>query len=181
MFLGSARHSPALHCLSTIMATVNPPQPNPAGLDLANLASQLREDGVAFSDPAAADPVLDADIVGALAQVRGGERAGVVVVDAAPAGPAQLRDAAKDLQLETGLDTVIVRSPNLAIAVSGELTRAQVERGQAAMAVEPDYAAGVREFYGAADGFSVPWGVAGVLGVVAAAAVALASVRAARR
>lgn len=164
------------------MATVNPPQPNPAGLDLANLASQLRGDRVAFSDSAAADPVLEADIVGALAQVRGGERAGVVVVvDAAPAGPAQLRDAAKDLQLETGLDTVIVRSPNLAIAVSGELTRAQVERGQAAMAVEPDYAAGVREFYGAADGFSVPWGVAGVLGVVAAAAVALASVRAARR
>lgn len=180
MFLGSARHSPVLHCLSTIMGTVTPAQ-NPAILDLANLAEQLRGDGVAFRDPAAADPVLEADIAEALARAPGGSSAGVVVVDATPAGPAQLRDAAQDLQLATGLDTVIVRTPDLAIAVSGELTRAQVERGQAAMAVQPDYAAGVREFYGAADGFSVPWGLVGALAVFAAAAVVAATVAAARR
>lgn len=163
------------------MVTMTASQPNPAGLDLPGLAAQLREDGVAFGDPAAVDPGLEADIAGALGQVRGGERVGVVVVDATPAGPAHLRDVAQDLQLETGLDTVIVRTPNLAIGVSEELTRAQVERGQAAMAVQPDYAAGVGDFYAAADGLSVPWGLAGALTLLTAVAVVLATARAAHQ
>lgn len=169
----------------------------------ADLAAQLEADGVALGPGVGrtvADPAFQAglrsDLEAALKDVgapAGGgsagqtdstgavdpeETAGIVVLEDTPDHVPALRDLAQDLQSETGLDTVIVRSPGVAIATSDELSRAQIERGQRAMVAEPDYAQGVRDFFGEAEGFSVPWGLVAACFVVAIAGVVVAVVAA---
>ena len=74
------------------------------------------------------------------------ENHGVVVLEHTPPHIPNVRDLAQDLANETGIDTVIVRTPDVAIAVSSSLTRAQVEQGERARVAQPDYGDGLRAF-----------------------------------
>lgn len=162
------------------------PSPSSAGLDLDTLSAQLREDGVAIDVSASVDTATDGalrtSLVDALAGSAGSDLgdAGVVVVGPGQGSGPELRDAAQDLQLATHLDTVMIRTPNASIAVSDDLTRAQIERGQRAMVSQPDYAQGVADFAGAAADFSVPWGLVAFLALAAIVATVLATALAVR-
>lgn len=136
-----------------------------------SLAEQLRDSGAAFSREGegaaqtreALEHLLD-------------DATGIVILDHTPEHVPQLRDLAQDLANETGLDTVIVRTPHVAIGVSDTLTRAEVEEGQRAMAAQPDPVAGLTEFYAASQSLNVPWGMFTVGVVVVAAIIILATV-----
>ena len=146
---------------------------------LDSLAAQLRQDGIALGDVAGPQDQLRADLARALAEAPG--EAGVVVLDATPLHGAQLRDLAQDLQIETGLDTVLIRTPHLAIGVSEDYTRAQIEHAQRAMVAEPDYGTGVAQFFATAESFALPWGTVGLVVAVVVALIIATSVLASRR
>lgn len=98
----------------------------PQGVDVPDLAEQLAEDSVAFTNPVlAGDPGAQAD---AQASLRDGD--GVAVVDVAGGSPADYRDVAQELQDATGLDTVIVQSPGTISVVSDSWSRAEIESAQ---------------------------------------------------
>lgn len=139
--------------------------PGPAGLDIAALAEALRGSDVVFHPAAPQDPVFEADLAAAVAAASN-TRAGdvdLVVLDHTPPMIADLRDAAQDLLMAGDAETVLIRTPNVAIGVSDTLTRAEIEVGERVMAAEPDYVAGVRAFVDTAEGFTVQWGVVGAL------------------
>lgn len=121
--------------------------------NFATLARQLRESGAAFEH----EGEETAQVREALGQVLD-DATGIVLLDHTPEHVPQLRDVAQDLANETGLDTVIVRTPHVAIGVSDALTRAEVEEGQRAMVAQPDPVAGLADFYAASGAFTVPWG-----------------------
>lgn len=109
-----------------------------ADIDVSSLIHQLREDNIALE---VANEGLEKHIADALP-----ENHGVVVLEHTPPHIPNVRDLAQDLANETGIDTVIVRTPDVAIAVSNSLTRAQVEQGERAMVAQPDYGDGLRAF-----------------------------------
>ncbi len=109
-----------------------------ADIDVSSLVHQLREDNIALE---VANEGLEKHIADALP-----ENHGVVVLEHTPPHIPNVRDLAQDLANETGIDTVIVRTPDVAIAVSSSLTRAQVEQGERAMVAQPDYGDGLRAF-----------------------------------
>lgn len=144
--------------------------------EVNNLAAQLADDGVAFGTENPVNEQLQRDLLSALAEVAPTPtgRAGMIVLEQTGQPAGELRDLAQDVKAMTDFDTVIVRTPAATAAVSDTLTRAQVEKAQYALIVEPDYAAGVRAFGAEADSFAVPWGlVAGVLLLLVASAAAL--------
>nr|VDG63622.1 Uncharacterised protein [Streptococcus thermophilus] len=149
--------------------------------DLDQLSAQLRDGRVAFGTENPANEALGADLRGAMGNIATSEAAevgemGVVVLETTPERPGDLRDIAQDLQNATGLDTVVVRTPQSAAAVSDSLSRAEIESGQLAMVAEPDYAVGLEAFAAEAGGFAVPWSVVGVVLAVIVAAAVLATV-----
>ncbi|MCQ4627140.1 hypothetical protein KBX17_04855 [Corynebacterium sp. CCUG 65737] len=130
--------------------------------DLDALSAQLRDGRVAFGTDNPANESLAADLTRAMGNIDAAGAAdvgdiGVVVLETTPERPGDLRDIAQDLQNVTGLDTVVVRTPNSAAAVSNSLSRAEIESGQLAMVGEPDYAVGLEAFAAEADGFAPPW------------------------
>ncbi len=153
---------------------------NPEDIDVAALLGQLAQSSVAFGTANPANERLGADLQGALhkegADVLGD--AGIVVLEQTPAHIPDLRDLAQDIAIGSDLDTVIVRTPHVAIGVSDTLTRAQIERGQRAMVAQPDYAVGLDAFVAEASEFGIAWGgvmgafLAGVVAVVGASAAA---------
>lgn len=149
----------------------------PSDIDLDALATQLSERGVAFGTPNPVNEALGADLRRAIdtVQQQGMGPVGYVVLETTPERPGDLRDIAQDLQIATGLDTVVVRTPRTTAAVSDSLTRAEVESGQFALISEPDYAAGLEAFAAEAGGFSIPWVAAGALIIAVLAAVAIAT------
>ena len=139
---------------------------DPSAPNFDSLRAQLIDDAVAFDTGNPANLALEADLLGAVADVNAGEAGpagpvGIVVLGQAGQPAGALRDLAQDLKdataTEAGFDTVIVRSPAATAAVSDSLTRAQVEKGQYALISEPNYAAGVRAFAAEADAFTIPW------------------------
>lgn len=154
----------------------------PEDVDVAALAAQLRGDGVAFGTENPVNAELGPALTQVLGEVRPGVDGpvGVVVLEHTPDHLADVRDIAHDVADAAGYDTVIVRTPHAAVGVSESLTRAQVERGQAAMVSESDYPEGLRAFAEAAEGFSVNW-VAVLVVVVVVLAVAAAGAFAAAR
>ncbi|MBA1835665.1 MULTISPECIES: DUF6676 family protein [Corynebacterium] len=142
---------------------------------LEELVSQLASSSVAFGTDNPVNAELGPALEDALAEANL-DPAGMIVLEQTPPVIADLRDLAQDAAAETGLDTVLVRTPQVAVGVSDSLTRAQVERGERAMVAEPDYVAGVHAFADAANGFSLNWPlvVAAVLVVLAAVAAAAA-------
>ncbi|MEH0146137.1 DUF6676 family protein [Corynebacterium sp. Q4381] len=144
--------------------------------NFATLADQLRASGAAFGR----EEEGSAQVREAMGQVLD-SATGIVLLDHTPEHVPQLRDLAQDLANETGLDTVIVRTPHVAIGVSDTLSRAEVEEGQRAMAAQQDPVAGLADFYAASSAFSVPWGAFAVAVTVAVALIIAATVAATRR
>ncbi|SER49022.1 Rv1476 family membrane protein [Corynebacterium cystitidis] len=124
-----------------------------------SLAQQLRHDGVAFSSNNPANWILEESLleVGQTVTHEGFPQVGVVVLEGHDLHGAQLRDLAQDLNLATGIDTIIVRAPHATAAVSDSFTRSELEAGQLAMESQVDYAAGLLEFSGVVQNFSIPW------------------------
>lgn len=146
----------------------------PAGIELDVLAYQLRNGGIAFGAGAESDAKLAEQLAGAIDEAApnaglGTEQVGVVVLGHTPAPAPDIRDVAQDLQRATGLDTVLVRTPDVVIGVSEKFTRAQVEIGERAMASQHDYASGVATFLRAAGDFEPAWLPLGLLAVVVVA------------
>ena len=148
-----------------------------------DLVSQLDSSAVAFGT----DNPVNAELGAALretlanADTAGFDPVGIIVLEQTPPVVADLRDLAQDAAAETGLDTVLVRTPHAAIGVSDSLTRAQVERGERAMVAQRDYPAGVDAFVDAATSFSVNWPLVTAVSLLVLAVAALAAAHAARR
>ena len=147
---------------------------------LEELVSQLASSSVAFGTDNPVNAELGPALEDALAEANL-DPAGMIVLEQTPPVIADLRDLAQDAAAETGLDTVLVRTPQVAVGVSDSLTRAQVERGERAMVTEPDYVVGVNAFTDAANSFSVNWPLAVAVVVLALAAVAAVTAFSARR
>lgn len=149
----------------------------PADIDMHSLAGQLAGDGIAFATDNPANGPLEQHLSATLESLPAGDlgQIGFVVLEQTPAQPADLRDVAQDLATETGLGTVIVRTPQASGAASDAASRAQVERGQRAMMAQPDYGEGLRAFAGAAQGGVWNWPAVGALVLVAVAVVAAVS------
>lgn len=147
---------------------------------LEELVSQLSSSSVAFGTDNLVNAELGPALEDALAEANL-DPAGMIVLEQTPPVLADLRDLAQDAAAETGLDTVLVRTPQVAVGVSDSLNRAQVERGERAMAAEPDYVAGVHAFADAANLFSVNWPLVVAAVLVVLAAVAAAAAFSARR
>lgn len=147
---------------------------------LEELVSQLASSSVAFGTDNPVNAELGPALQAALADASL-DPAGMIVLEQTPPVIADLRDLAQDAAAETGLDTVLVRTPQVAVGVSDSLNRAQVERGERAMAAEPDYVAGVHAFADAANLFSVNWPLVVAAVLVVLAAVAAAAAFSARR
>lgn len=144
-----------------------------ADIDVSSLANQLQADNVALEN---ADPQLEEHVARALP-----EDHGLVILEHTPQHIPDVRDLAQDLAIETGIDTIIVRTPNVAIAVSDSLTRAQVEQGERAMVAQPDYGDGIRAFLSASAQTQPVWPLIAAAICVAAAFVIAASWRASAR
>lgn len=147
---------------------------------LEDLVSQLASSPVAFGTDNLVNAELGPALQAALADASL-DTAGMIVLEQTPPVIADLRDLAQDAAAETGLDTVLVRTPQVAVGVSDSLNRAQVERGERAMVAEPDYVAGVHAFADAANGFSLNWPLVVAAVLVVLAAVAAAAAFSARR
>ena len=147
---------------------------------LEELVSQLASSSVAFGTDNPVNAELGPALEDALAEANL-DPAGMIVLEQTPPVIADLRDLAQDAVAETGLDTVLVRTPQVAVGVGDSLTRAQVERGERAMVAEPDYVVGVNAFTDAANSFSVNWPLAVAVVVLALAAVAAVTAFSARR
>ncbi|ART21323.1 hypothetical protein CBE89_07345 [Corynebacterium striatum] len=125
----------------------------PKEVDLANLSGQLRQDGVAFSNPRIANDLeIQEEIIKSLHPDHG-----IAVVDSFSASAADARDIAQDLQLATGLDTVIVQTPTHVSAVSDSLTRANIEAAERAIPRGLDQTSVLEQFYSGTDHFAVHW------------------------
>ena len=150
---------------------------------LEELVSQLASSPVAFGTDNPVNAELGPALEAALSDASTDAFApvGMIVLEHTPPVIADLRDLAQDAAAETGLDTVLVRTPHVAVGVSDSLTRAQVERGERTMGAEPDYVAGVHAFADAANAFSVNWPLTVAVVVVVLAAVAAAAAFSARR
>lgn len=126
----------------------------PAGVDVDDIAEQLSDDGVAFSNPELAlDDALQEPIAASLHPDHG-----VAVVDVFPEKIPDLRDLATTLQDRTGLDTVILQAPMKVSVVSDSYDRAAIEAAEDSLPTGLDQVTLVNDFYATADGFSVPWG-----------------------
>ena len=146
---------------------------------LEELVSQLASSSVAFGTDNPVNAALGPALEDALAEANL-DPAGMIVLEQTPPVIADLRDLAQDAAAETGLDTVLVRTPQVAVGVSDSLTRAQVERGEQTMVAEPDYVVGVHAFADAANTFSVNWPLTVAVVVLVLAVVATAAALSAR-
>ncbi len=96
---------------------------------------------------------------------------GVVVLDDHPAQATDLRNLAQDLQLSTGLDTVIVRSPFSGAVVSDIHSRAELESAQYAFLGNPDVPGATHVFIDHVAAAGASWPVFATLVVLAVFAV----------
>lgn len=134
----------------------------PADVDIDAIAGQLASAPVAFGSQNPINEQLGHDIADAIGRVDSANAGdlgsvGVVVLEHTPPHVPDVRDIAQDVANASGLDTVVVRTPHVAVGVSDTLSRAEVEQGQRAMVAEPDYARGLEAFAEASNAFSVPW------------------------
>ena len=148
----------------------------PESVNLSDLSEQLLVDGVALERESDA---LHQDLIAArdYATSRGVGELGIAVLDAPPARLADMRDIAQELARDTGIATVVVKVPGTAAVVSTRYSRADLEKAQQSLVVQPDYGVGVRGF---ADSLANPLPVgllSALLLVVIAAAVGASLMR----
>ena len=145
----------------------------PESVNLSDLSEQLLVDGVALERE---NDVLHRDLVAArdYAASRGVGELGIAVLEAPPARLADMRDIAQELARDTGIATMVVKVPGTAAVVSTKSSRADLEKAQQSLVVQPDYGVGVRGF---ADSLAnpLPVGLLSVLLLVVVAAAVGAS------
>mgnify|MGYP000989139572 FL=1 len=145
----------------------------PESVNLSDLSEQLLVDGVALERE---NDVLHRDLVAArdYAASRGVGELGIAVLEAPPARLADMRDIAQELARDTGIATMVVKVPGTAAVVSTKYSRADLEKAQQSLVVQPDYGVGVRGF---ADSLAnpLPVGLLSVLLLVVVAAAVGAS------
>ena len=148
----------------------------PESVNLSDLSEQLLVDGVALERD---NNALHQDLMAAkdYAASRGVGELGIAVLDAPPARLADMRDIAQELARDTGIATVVVKVPGTAAVVSTRYSRADLEKAQQSLVVQPDYVVGGRGF---ADSLAHPLPVgllSTLLLVVIAAAVGASLMR----
>lgn len=148
----------------------------PESVNLSDLSEQLLVDGVALERN---NDTLHWDLVAArdYAVSRGVGEVGIAVLEAPPARLADMRDIAQELVRDTGIATMVVKVPGTAAVVSTKYSRADLEKAQQSLVVQPDYGVGVRGF---ADSLANPLPVgllSALLLVVVAAAVGASLMR----
>lgn len=148
----------------------------PESVNLSDLSEQLLVDGVALERD---NDALHRDLVAArdYAASRGVGELGIAVLEAPPARLADMRDIAQELARDTGIATMVVKVPGTAAVVSTRYSRADLEKAQQSLVVQPDYGVGVRGF---ADSLTHPLPVgllSTLLLVVVAAAVGASLMR----
>lgn len=155
----------------------------PAEIDMADLEGQLAADGIAFGTENPVNAPLEAAMRDALNVAPTDElgTTGLVVLEQTPAHVPDLRDVAQDLLIASGYDTVIVRTPHVALAVSDTLDRASIDAGQRAMIAQPDYPQGLVDFAEAAADFDMPWLLLALFGALIVGGVVAATWRRARQ
>ncbi|QPK82381.1 hypothetical protein G7Y29_05565 [Corynebacterium qintianiae] len=155
----------------------------PADVDMDSLHAQLLDDGIAFGTDNPVNSPLEEALRSSLGQTETApvDPVGVVILETTPTQVADLRDIAQDLAMSTPYETVIVRTPHAASAVSDHLNRHQIETAQRAMAGEPDYPAGLELFLDTAQSTSWNWGLVGIATVVLLMLVAAVSATQARK
>ena len=145
----------------------------PESVNLSDLSEQLLVDGVALERESDA---LHRDLVAArdYAASRGVGELGIAVLEGPPARLADMRDIAQELARDTGIATMVVKVPGTAAVVSTKYSRADLEKAQQSLVVQPDYGVGVRGF---ADSLAnpLPVGLLSVLLLVVVAAAVGAS------
>ena len=145
----------------------------PESVNLSDLSEQLLVDGVALERD---NDALHRDLVAArdYAASRGVGELGIAVLEAPPARLADMRDIAQELARDTGIATMVVKVPGTAAVVSTRYSRADLEKAQQSLVVQPDYGVGVRGF---ADSLAnpLPVGLLSVLLLVVVAAAVGAS------
>jgi hypothetical protein len=145
----------------------------PESVNLSDLSEQLLVDGVALERD---NDALHRDLVAArdYAASRGVGELGIAVLEAPPARLADMRDIAQELARDTGIATMVVKVPGTAAVVSTKYSRADLEKAQQSLVVQPDYGVGVRGF---ADSLAnpLPVGLLSVLLLVVVAAAVGAS------
>ena len=145
----------------------------PESVNLSDLSEQLLVDGVALERESDA---LHRDLVAArdYAASRGVGELGIAVLEVPPARLADMRDIAQELARDTGIATMVVKVPGTAAVVSTKYSRADLEKAQQSLVVQPDYGVGVRGF---ADSLAnpLPVGLLSVLLLVVVAAAVGAS------
>ena len=145
----------------------------PESVNLSDLSEQLLVDGVALERD---NDALHRDLVAVrdyAASRRVGEL-GIAVLEVPPARLADMRDIAQELARDTGIATMVVKVPGTAAVVSTKYSRADLEKAQQSLVVQPDYGVGVRGF---ADSLAnpLPVGLLSVLLLVVVAAAVGAS------
>lgn len=148
----------------------------PESVNLSDLSEQLLVDGVALERD---NDALHQDLMAArdYAASRGVGELGIAVLEAPPARLADMRDIAQELARDTGIATMVVKVPGTAAVVSTRYSRADLEKAQQSLVVQPDYGAGVQGF---ADSLAHPLPVgllSALLLVVVAAAVGASLMR----
>ena len=148
----------------------------PESVNLSDLSEQLLVDGVALERESDA---LHQVLIAArdYATSRGVGELGIAVLEAPPARLADMRDIAQELARDTGIATMVVKVPGTAAVVSTRYSRADLEKAQQSLVVQPDYGVGVRGF---ADSLANPLPVgllSTLLLVVIAAAVGASLMR----
>ena len=148
----------------------------PESVNLSDLSEQLLVDGVALERD---NDALHQDLMAAkdYAASRGVGELGIAVLEAPPARLADMRDIAQELARDTGIATMVVKVPGTAAVVSTRYSRADLEKAQQSLVVQPDYGVGVRGF---ADSLANPLPVgllSTLLLVVIAAAVGASLMR----
>jgi len=145
----------------------------PESVNLSDLSEQLLVDGVALERD---NDALHRDLVAArdYAASRGVGELGIAVLEVPPARLADMRDIAQELARDTGIATMVVKVPGTAAVVSTKYSRADLEKAQQSLVVQPDYGVGVRGF---ADSLAnpLPVGLLSVLLLVVVAAAVGAS------
>ena len=145
----------------------------PESVNLSDLSEQLLVDGVALERD---HDALHRDLVAArdYAASRGVGELGIAVLEVPPARLADMRDIAQELARDTGIATMVVKVPGTAAVVSTKYSRADLEKAQQSLVVQPDYGVGVRGF---ADSLAnpLPVGLLSVLLLVVVAAAVGAS------
>lgn len=151
----------------------------PSGVDIADLSAQLREDQLAIGPNADFGRIQESELLDVLsvsnqesgAGVDGRADFGLALIDVPFGKAADLRDVAQELQLNTEIETIVVRTPTAGAAVSELHSRAELEAAESAFA-HVQTSTGFHNFVDTLSSTPIQWSVVAIaLTVVIATAL----------